>query len=150
MIMEDQVQKGRLVATDLHNYAMPFIRYYTGDIASSGTTCQCGRGFPTVGGVIGRELDFVQGRTGEMISLAQYIQGMYKYAPYVLQFQFEQKSNGKLVLIVDPTPKFSKDVEAAILADLGAITEDLAVECDVSGQIDQVISGKRLFLKRLK
>jgi phenylacetate-CoA ligase len=141
-------REGRLVVTDLHNFVMPFIRYYSGDLGTSGGMCACGRGFPTVDKICGRELEFVRKRGGEKISLAPYIEGMYKYAPYVMQFQFEQKTNGKLVIIVVPGPKFSKAVESAIVADLGGITEDLIVECDQSSQIDLEVSGKRLFLKR--
>ena len=40
-------ERGRVVLTDLHNYARPFIRYDTGDLAIAGDdTCTCGRGFP--------------------------------------------------------------------------------------------------------
>jgi phenylacetate-CoA ligase len=140
--------EGRIVVTDLHNFVMPFIRYYTGDVGTLGAICSCGRGFPALDEIRGRELEFVKGRTGEKISLAPYIQGMYKYAPYVRQFQFEQRMNGKLVIIVVPAPKFSKTVESTIVADLGRITEDVTVDCDQSAEIDLEVSGKRLFLKR--
>ncbi len=38
---------GDVVITDLHNWAMPFIRYVNGDLATpSSRTCACGRGLP--------------------------------------------------------------------------------------------------------
>ena len=140
-------REGRLVVTDLHNFAMPFIRYYTGDLGTMGAICPCGRGFPVIDEIRGRELEFVVGRSGEKISLASYIEGMYKYAPYVMQFQFDQRMNGKLVIVVVPTNRFSKTVESAIVSDLGSITEDLTVEVDQSAEIDLEAAGKRLFLK---
>ena len=36
---------GEVVITDLHNYAMPFIRYQSGEVASMARgRCMCGRG----------------------------------------------------------------------------------------------------------
>jgi phenylacetate-CoA ligase len=45
---------GRLVVTPLFNYAMPLLRYDTGDIAAPGTACACGRCFPTLERIVGR------------------------------------------------------------------------------------------------
>ncbi|HVX65187.1 MAG TPA: AMP-binding protein, partial [Bryobacteraceae bacterium] len=48
-------EPGRVVLTDLHNYARPFIRYDTGDMAAlGGDACPCGRGFPLLGPIAGR------------------------------------------------------------------------------------------------
>ena len=46
---------GRVVLTGLYNYAMPFIRYAIGDVASWATApCQCGRSLPVIAQVEGR------------------------------------------------------------------------------------------------
>mgnify|MGYP001262112343 CR=1 FL=1 len=46
---------GRLVATGLHGYVMPFIRYDTGDVGSISTkACSCGRGLPLLKSLDGR------------------------------------------------------------------------------------------------
>ncbi|MBI2352391.1 MAG: phenylacetate--CoA ligase family protein [Deltaproteobacteria bacterium] len=48
-------KRGRIVATGLHNWAMPLIRYDTKDfcVPDSEETCQCGRTLPTVRSVYG-------------------------------------------------------------------------------------------------
>ena len=46
---------GQVVITDLHNFAMPLIRYATGDYAEKGGSCSCGRGLPTLKKICGRE-----------------------------------------------------------------------------------------------
>lgn len=46
---------GRVVVTDLHNYAAPVIRYDLGDYAEVGEACTCGRHLPTLKRIIGRE-----------------------------------------------------------------------------------------------
>ena len=45
---------GRVVLTDLHNFATPFIRYEIGDLAEVGAPCPCGRGLPTLRRIAGR------------------------------------------------------------------------------------------------
>jgi len=53
-------QDGQIVITHLDNYAMPFIRYKTGDIGQlSSDACPCGRGLPLMQVVKGRATDFV-------------------------------------------------------------------------------------------
>ena len=45
---------GRVVLTDLHNFASPLIRYEIGDYAEVGETCSCGRGLPVLTRILGR------------------------------------------------------------------------------------------------
>ena len=45
---------GRVVVTDLHNFAMPLIRYALGDYAEAGGPCPCGRGLPVIRRIAGR------------------------------------------------------------------------------------------------
>ena len=48
-------EAGRVVITDLQNFASPLIRYDIGDYAEVGAPCGCGRGLPTLSRVLGRE-----------------------------------------------------------------------------------------------
>jgi phenylacetate-CoA ligase len=52
-------QKGRVVVTDLHNFATPLIRYDIGDYAEPGPSCGCGRGLPTLARLYGRERNLI-------------------------------------------------------------------------------------------
>lgn len=45
---------GQVVVTDLHNLAMPLIRYVLGDYAEAGARCPCGRGLPVIRRIAGR------------------------------------------------------------------------------------------------
>ena len=48
-------EKGRVIVTGLTNFAMPLIRYDSGDIAYAVEgACACGRSLPSIGRVIGR------------------------------------------------------------------------------------------------
>jgi phenylacetate-CoA ligase len=48
-------QTGRIVVTDLINFATPLIRYEIGDYAEVGAPCACGRGLPVIRRFLGRE-----------------------------------------------------------------------------------------------
>lgn len=45
---------GRVVITDLHNFATPVLRYEIGDYAELGGPCPCGRGLPVLSRLMGR------------------------------------------------------------------------------------------------
>ena len=45
---------GRVVVTDLRNFAMPLVRYEIGDYAEPGPACPCGRGLPVLRRIAGR------------------------------------------------------------------------------------------------
>ena len=50
---------GRLVVTDLLNFATPVVRYNIRDYAELGGACPCGRGLPTLKRILGRERNLV-------------------------------------------------------------------------------------------
>lgn len=58
-------QVGRVVVTDLHNFATPIIRYEIRDYAEVGPPCPCGRGLPTLARIAGRERNMVVLPNGE-------------------------------------------------------------------------------------
>lgn len=57
---------GRVVITDLHNFATPILRYDIGDFAEVGARCPCKRGLPVLTRIAGRRrnmLTYPDGRT---------------------------------------------------------------------------------------
>jgi len=60
VLEETTSQPGKLIITDLVNYAMPMIRYEIGDYAVTQTgACACGRSLPRLKSVVGRTADFL-------------------------------------------------------------------------------------------
>jgi len=54
-------QQGKILATSLYNYALPFIRYDTGDLGIiSDSECTCGRKTPLLKEIVGRVTDFLK------------------------------------------------------------------------------------------
>ncbi len=58
-------ETGRVVATPLHNFATPLIRYESGDYAEVGEACACGRGLPVLNRIIGRQRSLLTLPSGE-------------------------------------------------------------------------------------
>jgi phenylacetate-CoA ligase len=52
-------ETGRVVLTDLHNFATPLVRYDIGDYAQASGPCGCGRGLPALKRVLGRERNLI-------------------------------------------------------------------------------------------
>jgi phenylacetate-CoA ligase len=52
-------ETGRVVVTDLHNFATPLIRHELGAYAEVGPPCPCGRALPTLARVLGRQRNMV-------------------------------------------------------------------------------------------
>ncbi len=63
-------QEGWIVATGLHNYAQPLLRYHTRDrgIAAGEQTCACGRTLPLIQSVVGRIDDCLYTASGKRYS----------------------------------------------------------------------------------
>lgn len=51
---------GRILVTDLQNFATPMIRYDIGDHAEVGGPCPCGRGLPVLTRILGRERNLIR------------------------------------------------------------------------------------------
>lgn len=76
---------GQIIVTDLHNYAMPLIRYNIGDFATlSDEPCPCGRGLPVIEKVHGRAYDVIKDPDGN------------KYHPEILMYIFEDLKSQNL------------------------------------------------------
>jgi phenylacetate-CoA ligase len=82
---------GRVVVTDLHNYATPLIRYDLRDRAEVGPPCPCGRGLPTLRRIVGRERNMVLLPGGER---HWPIVGLHRFREVgtILQYQLLQHS----------------------------------------------------------
>ena len=83
-------QPGQVTLTDLHNYAMPLVRYRNGDVATSVSgACPCGRGLPLLARVEGRELDLIRTPDGRIVP-GEFFPHLMKDFAGVREYQVEQ------------------------------------------------------------
>jgi phenylacetate-CoA ligase len=145
---------GRVVLTNLHNYAMPFIRYDTGDMAVAGTnSCACGRGFPVVEQLQGRSQEVVKTPSGKMInpvSLGQYLFVSHGYVDAVKQYQLVVEKPDRARLLIVPATDFGVHIQDRLRRDMGQLLgTDMTVEVSIVKDIPLEKSGKRPIIKNL-
>jgi len=82
-------ETGEVVITDLHNLAMPFIRYANGDVATAGSQepCRCGRTLPRIDAVQGRISEALRDGHGAAINGLAISFLFHDIAAQVRQFQ---------------------------------------------------------------
>jgi len=87
---------GEVFVTRLDNYLMPLIRYRIGDLAvrsSQDKKCPCGRNFPMIEKIVGRDTDIVFTPRGKAL-IVHFFTGIFEHIPEIKQFQVVQNING--------------------------------------------------------
>lgn len=147
-------ETGRVVLTDLHNYARPFIRYNTGDLAVAGSVgCACGRGFPLIAQLQGRSQECLRTPSGKEISPAILGHALFVYSDHlevVRHYQLVHESPSRVRLLVVPTSGWSEERRDRLRSDLAQlIGDDMQVSVETVTQIKPEKSGKRPIIKIL-
>lgn len=123
-----------IIVTSFHNHVMPLIRYRTGDLRSAN------------GHVIGRDYEFLIGRTGRRISLTAM--NMHDDVfDGLLAVQFHQHEPGVVDCQLLPTPAWSCDREAVIRAGLlRKLGDDFDLRLRVVDELEKTSAGKHRWL----
>ena len=101
---------GRVVVTDLHNFATPLIRYDIGDYAEVGEACPCGRGLPVLKRVLGRVRNMATLPSGDVFyPLSFWSPEILRIAP-VRQIQLVQKT----IDVIDVNLVMAEPPDAAV------------------------------------
>ena len=115
-------ETGRLVLTDLSNFASPVIRYDIADYAERAEACPCGRGLPSLARIVGRERNLLRRPDGQRYWPKLDVERYREVAP-VVEHQLLQREidllEMKLVVEQPLTPKQEKDLGAAVKAAIG-------------------------------
>jgi phenylacetate-CoA ligase len=136
-------QVGRVVVTDLHNLAQPFIRYQNDDLAVMAQgPCPCGRTLPRLARVEGRILDQIATPDGRRVS-GTIFPHLLKDFPAVRDYQARQESLESLVLSIVQASPLSEADRLRLLAILGKALPGMRVEIRLVESIPPTPSGKR-------
>jgi phenylacetate-CoA ligase len=129
--------------TDLHNFAMPFLRYRNGDLAiASDRVCPCGRGLPLIEEVHGRTLDVLRSPDGRHIS-GVFVPMFFKDYPWVAEFQVEQTALDQIEVRIKPGAGFSEELLLDLRADLQRrLGSQITIHFSLVDQIPRSASGK--------
>jgi phenylacetate-CoA ligase len=135
-------QAGRVVVTDLFNFAMPLIRYDTGDVATISQLSTSGIKGPFFRKIEGRVVDFIYSVSGVLLSPHVITNSMWKYTE-VKQFQFIQvdKTNYIIKLNIE---SLNAARENELLTDLRQYVGEAAnINIEYVHDIPLLASGKR-------
>lgn len=133
---------GRIVATPLHNFAMPLIRYDIGDYAEVGSPCSCGRGLPVVTRIAGRVRNMLRLPGGGLIWPLLASQDYRDIAP-IRQAQIAQVAQDRLEARLVPERPLTAEEENALRDKINArIGHDFAIGFIYPREIPRGASGK--------
>lgn len=134
---------GEIVVTGFYNYAMPFIRYRTGDVAVyKGEK----NGIVRLGKIQGRTQDYVFDSKGNQISLTALIFGQhYKAFKNIQKWQLIQSKKGEILIKIIKDRDFSLDNEEEIRRKFYDIAR-ISVNFRYVRQIPLTKRGKYVFL----
>lgn len=138
---------GEIVCTGFNNYAMPFIRYKTGDIAVNSTAkCTCGREYPRIKRVQGRAQEFLVDKTGSLITFTCSDDVLWPIHGKLRAYQYLQREPGKVVLNLEGDgPLDALDVEN-VRREFYQWYPRFEVSVNRVDQIDRTPAGKFKFL----
>jgi phenylacetate-CoA ligase len=138
-------ETGKIIITDLCNYAMPFIRYEIGDLGvPSDENCPCGRKLPIMKSLKGRILDTIITPEGKMLD------GMFWIAIFpdyqikgIEEFQIIQKRIDKLLIKIVKGRNFcDTDLNLYLNIIKKNVGDQMNIEVQFVNKIEPSISGK--------
>lgn len=136
-------ERGEVVATSLHAFAMPSIRYRIGDIVTQGErACRCGEPFSTIRNVQGRMLDYFPLPDGRLIHPYQLSVSLGNLAPWIRRYQLVQEREDLITYHVVPVTPPSTD-SLGQLADCAAKILGPDIEFRINVVAELRLEGKR-------
>jgi phenylacetate-CoA ligase len=147
LIGDDDSGFGKIIVTNLHNKAFPFIRYDVGDLAIwANGQCGCGRSFPLLERVVGRTVEIITSPSGKLID-GEFFTHLFYKVKGVRQFQVVQEDRNLLVIKIVR----AEDFEASALSFLESKIKEhgdpeFEMRFDFVDHIPSLSSGKRAFV----
>jgi Coenzyme F390 synthetase len=142
-------EPGIIVGTNLHNYAMPMIRYVQNDLGTLiEKDCGCGWKFRHLVNLQGRKNDSFLMPSGKEISSGFLLDATYEilltWRDAVVDFCLIQRAFDQIVLQVIPDAGWTASIEAKIIERFGQFFETgVGFRIDIVEECEKTKSGKR-------
>jgi phenylacetate-CoA ligase len=140
---------GEIVGTGFNNYAMPLIRYRTGDMGVlTNKKCECGREYPLIEGIEGRAQNVIITKNNSKIMLTALVCGdHFNSFSHIMEFQIVQEKKGEVIFNIVKAEKFDCNCEKEILYKVKRISNDkIDVIFNYVDSIPKTIRGKHNLL----
>lgn len=138
---------GKILATSLYNYSMPFIRYDTGDLGTiTDQACSCGRGYKLLKDVVGRSVDIFVTPDGTNIHGWFFLYVFWKYSKGIKEYQVVQEKLDKIVIRIVRDESVNDIQLDKIRETIMEKSKEWVVEFKFVESIDRTKSGKYKFI----
>lgn len=140
-----------IIGTTLHNYAMPLLRYKTGDVVEvNDGLCSCGRPSRAISGIKGRKPGFVWLANGGRIP-SVLLEYSIDLATNVIEAQLVQEKAGEIIINVAGNGNFNSDDRIRLIEAAKKHTSmDMVVILNETKKIPRGPNGKfQHFLSRV-
>ncbi|BCJ94679.1 hypothetical protein acsn021_22480 [Anaerocolumna cellulosilytica] len=145
----------KLLVTSFDSYGTPLIRYDIGDYIqeSPAVECSCGSCFPIIGGIIGRDTNYLVTKGRGNITPVQLSVLIAELPLSIEQVQFLQKSKDLIVIRCSAKAPFSKEAYNKIILEKvrAYLGEDIRYKILWENALDRAPSGKfQLIVNQMK
>lgn len=135
-------QPGEVLVTDLHNFAHPFIRYRTGDMAVwAQGDCPCGRTLPRLARIEGRMMDAIVKLDGSILT-GGFFPHFFKDIKAIVKFQVEQDRRDHMTLRLVLSRDLTGEERGIILEKIGEVLPGMGVDIAAVDDIPKNKAGK--------
>jgi Coenzyme F390 synthetase len=139
--------EGRIVATSLYNYAMPFLRYDTGDEGYLlDEPCACGRGYKLLREVNGRTVDVLVTPEGKNVH-GWFFLYIFWEQKGIKEYQVIQETLDRIVIQIVPDEGFDERQLDRVREVVRGRSPGWNLEFRIVDHIERTVSGKYKFIK---
>jgi len=136
--------RGELVGTNLHSFAMPFIRYRMADVVTrGGDRCSCGSPFGSIESIQGRMVDHFLLPRGRVLHPWELTTDLVVNPNTVREYQLLQESESRILLRIVPQRSLSEVELRALREPVERILgPEVAFELRLVDRIPLEVTGK--------
>jgi phenylacetate-CoA ligase len=139
--------EGEILATSLYNYAMPFIRYDTGDLGHIiEDVCGCGRWYKLLKELVGRSVDVLITPEGKNVHGWFFLYIFWEYCKGVKEYQVVQEKLNEIVIKIVPEEDFDEKQLDKIREIVRTRSEGWNIEFMFVDEIERTGAGKYKFI----
>lgn len=142
--------EGKILATSLHNYAMPLIRYETGDLGDiTDDVCSCGRHSMLLKNIVGRDKELLVTPAGKYVhgaTLYTYIISEFKDSNEIIECQIIQKNKDSIIFNMVCKNNFDMSQLDNVRDIVRKRSDGWEVEFRILDEIERTKAGKYKFI----
>ncbi len=140
--------EGRVLATNLSNYAMPLLRYELGDqVVVTDEECECGRGLPMLKEVLGRTVSIIYTPTGASVHGWFFQHVFMRVGEQVKRYRIVQETKEQLEIDIVPGNGFGDHTIQQIRNLVSHTCSSWTLNFHIVDDIPKAASGKSIYIE---